>query len=296
MGETPGLDRKLRQILVARFDEGGLKDLCFDLGIDYESLPDEGKANKARELILLCMRTARLTDLIQAGQAQRPDIAWPEVEPTAQLEGQITAPRKWILVVGTGSKALSPKVDETAELLGRSLAAHGFGLVTGGWAGVDEQVARAFSKELAEEGRPLEDFLTLVAERGQVPAFLGGDLAVVNVGTFGDRIRNPVLPWAATALSIADAVVVIEGAGGAYKIAVAALELGMPVLPLADTGRDARKLYWELSTSRQKNDAAARGLSKKQLAIAAREAPGVVEDIIELLDELFPLDASQAME
>ena len=35
---------KLRQILDARFDEGELRTLCFDLGVDYDGLPGEGTA------------------------------------------------------------------------------------------------------------------------------------------------------------------------------------------------------------------------------------------------------------
>jgi hypothetical protein len=41
----------LREMLVARFNEEELRDLCFDLSVDYESLVGQGKAGKARELI-----------------------------------------------------------------------------------------------------------------------------------------------------------------------------------------------------------------------------------------------------
>ncbi len=50
----------LRQILTARFDEGELQTLCFDLGVDYNSLPGDDKANKTRELVEYVERRDRM--------------------------------------------------------------------------------------------------------------------------------------------------------------------------------------------------------------------------------------------
>jgi len=51
------------------FDDQELRDLCFELGIDYENLPGEGKASKARELVSYCERHGRLDELeATAGQ------------------------------------------------------------------------------------------------------------------------------------------------------------------------------------------------------------------------------------
>jgi tetratricopeptide (TPR) repeat protein len=59
---------QLRQSLVESFDENELCDLCFDLRIDYESLPGEGKSAKARELVQYCDRHKRLDELQAASQ------------------------------------------------------------------------------------------------------------------------------------------------------------------------------------------------------------------------------------
>lgn len=81
-GMAPGLEAgqkyltQLRRILVKRFDEGELRTLCFDLGVDYESLPVEGKANKARELVAYCDRHNFIHKLLEAGKQLRPDISW----------------------------------------------------------------------------------------------------------------------------------------------------------------------------------------------------------------------------
>lgn len=67
---------RLRELLTTRFDEGELRTLCFDLGIDYDDLPGAGKADKARELVSYCARHARLADLPARGRQVRPDISW----------------------------------------------------------------------------------------------------------------------------------------------------------------------------------------------------------------------------
>ena len=54
---------QLRQTLVESFNETELRDLCFDLGIDYESLSSGGKADKARELVAHCERHERIAEL-----------------------------------------------------------------------------------------------------------------------------------------------------------------------------------------------------------------------------------------
>jgi len=67
---------QLRQILVTRFDAGELRTLCFDLGIDYDDLPGEGKANKARELVAYLNRRGRISELLKVGEQLRPDVSW----------------------------------------------------------------------------------------------------------------------------------------------------------------------------------------------------------------------------
>ncbi len=70
---------KVRQILAVNFNEGELRTLCFDLGIDYDSLPATGKSDKARELIAYCERHSRLNELVAIGKHLRPNISWEEI-------------------------------------------------------------------------------------------------------------------------------------------------------------------------------------------------------------------------
>jgi len=66
----------LRQTLVDCFDAEELKTLCFDLGVDYESLPATGAANKARELVSSLHRQHRLGHLLEAAARARPAADW----------------------------------------------------------------------------------------------------------------------------------------------------------------------------------------------------------------------------
>lgn len=63
---------RLRQL----FSEGEIRDICFELDIDYESLSGSGKGGKSRELINYLSRRERLNDLITICQRERPNISW----------------------------------------------------------------------------------------------------------------------------------------------------------------------------------------------------------------------------
>ena len=74
------IDRsRLRQILATRFGETELRDICFDLGVEYGALPGEGTGDKARELISYCQRHELILELIERGKQSRPDIVWSDV-------------------------------------------------------------------------------------------------------------------------------------------------------------------------------------------------------------------------
>jgi DNA-binding NtrC family response regulator len=62
----------LRRTLDERFDLEEVKNLCFDLDIDFDDLRGEGK--KAREIVAHCRRHARLTELATQIARLRPDL------------------------------------------------------------------------------------------------------------------------------------------------------------------------------------------------------------------------------
>ena len=70
---------KLRQNLATYFSESELRDLCFDLGIDYETLPGTGKGDKVRELILYCIHHDCIRELAAQVSRLRPTVNWEDI-------------------------------------------------------------------------------------------------------------------------------------------------------------------------------------------------------------------------
>ena len=67
---------KLRQDLAEYFGEEELRTLCFDMALDYESLPAQGKAGKAREIVAQVERNGAITKLIEQCRLLRPNVQW----------------------------------------------------------------------------------------------------------------------------------------------------------------------------------------------------------------------------
>lgn len=70
--------RKLmRENIIKGFSLNELKDLCFDLNIDYENLPDhDHKPGFARELVGYLGRDGRLEEFLAICKAERPELEW----------------------------------------------------------------------------------------------------------------------------------------------------------------------------------------------------------------------------
>jgi len=64
----------LRQILTERMDVEELRTLCFDLGVDYDTLRGEAMEGKARELVAYLAHRDRLPDIVAWCLQHRPDL------------------------------------------------------------------------------------------------------------------------------------------------------------------------------------------------------------------------------
>lgn len=69
--------KRFRQNMIKLFSLSELMDICFDMGIDYETLPEHGnKKGFVRELLAYAGRIGRLRELIQVCQEERPSATW----------------------------------------------------------------------------------------------------------------------------------------------------------------------------------------------------------------------------
>lgn len=70
----------LRKMIDKHFIEEELRDLCFELRVDYEGdLEGKGKRAKARELVVYCDRQGHLAELMEQCRKLRPDAPWDDV-------------------------------------------------------------------------------------------------------------------------------------------------------------------------------------------------------------------------
>ena len=83
---SPKSSTRIRQMLADQFDEDETKNLCYELEIDYHSLPAEGVQNKQRELVAYCDRRNRVMQLLELGKKERPDGGWQDMIDSLQSE------------------------------------------------------------------------------------------------------------------------------------------------------------------------------------------------------------------
>jgi hypothetical protein len=76
----------LRKQLVSCFNTSELNNLCFDLGVNFESLQGVTIDDKARELIQYCQRNSILINLVEHCQELRPKLDW-TIEPKLIEQG-----------------------------------------------------------------------------------------------------------------------------------------------------------------------------------------------------------------
>ncbi|KAA3665258.1 MAG: hypothetical protein DWQ04_01515, partial [Chloroflexi bacterium] len=69
----------LRQLLEKHFNKSELRDICFELDIDFENLPGQTKRDKVRELITFCHRHGSSPKLQTNLRKLRPAVDWPDI-------------------------------------------------------------------------------------------------------------------------------------------------------------------------------------------------------------------------
>ncbi len=86
MNDQLSFRSRIRELINGHFNEGELRSLVFDLGIDYDNLPGNTKDDKARELIRYCETRNMIGELLNGIKRERPeiDIELPSVPQPAQ--------------------------------------------------------------------------------------------------------------------------------------------------------------------------------------------------------------------
>lgn len=164
-------------------------------------------------------------------------IAAKEPDTSATATDDFSREPRWVLVAGSGSKnKLSKKLLETCHGLGAALAHAGYGLITGGWRGVDEAVALRFAAELEGIRLPVDDRLLQVVPKHKTPVAKQG--AVIEVDKGDDEYTE--------CIRRASYLVILGGSGGTEKVAHLALRTNCIVLPLAETGGVARRVHAQI--------------------------------------------------
>lgn len=150
---------------------------------------------------------------------------------------------RWITVAGTGDLDGTPLADcRAAAAVGRELARHRYGLITGGWHGVDYLVTDAFIRTLVAEGVNPDAYLIQVLKENQPLLHSAGKII---------RTQPGALEWL-EAQKWSDALILIGGKGGTYYSWLGALHDGLPRFPLGGTSGDAASAFkqtldlWEL--------------------------------------------------
>jgi len=186
---------------------------------------------------------------------------------------------KWILVAGSGGIAPRPKlIDELSEALGAALANEGFGLITGGWDGVDSLTASAFTNAILASGKSLSGRLLQIMRLGKTPNYPAGRL--VNRGVENDAWMHSI--------ERSDAVVMIGGMGGTWQTGEWAKTLGKPVFPIAHSRgfpyshSDAYNYYFQTLREWPANPLAKK-LTREEFEVLGNPPPIVIRDLVRIL-------------
>jgi hypothetical protein len=155
----------------------------------------------------------------------------------------ITNPERYVLVAGTGTMHLDNAIVFASETIGLELARAGFGLISGGWQGVDHIVCREYVNQLRRDQLSSKGRLVHVIPQGTTPDLWErsgfaqeGDLDFAETSSVASR----------RSVERANAMVMVGGAGGTFAIYQDARKLGKPVYAIPRTGGDAAHAFNEL--------------------------------------------------
>jgi V8-like Glu-specific endopeptidase len=138
----------------------------------------------------------------------------------------------WVQIAGTGAESLSEAEHWATRAVAEALADAGFGLIGGGWEGVDAVAAEAYSQALRARDVADDSTLLQIVSRDRPSRVSRGRALLVDERSTYD-----------VPLERASAVVLIGGRGATFVNYLRARELGKIVAPLPSTGGDAAEAH-----------------------------------------------------
>lgn len=260
----------------ATLDADRLESLVAALDRDTSS----GRLTEARQLQLQTLFLADVDQALRQGRSQGAcpveslgDLWQPAGAEVSELPpGALDTrpPAGWVLIAGLGKETLPTGLDRVARAIGAVVAATGHGLIAGGWPGVDQYATEGFLSRLALDRRPPSSWLRIYVEPKREPRVTQGAIELLD--TVEESIERSV--------EEADVAILVSGAGGTAQIGRAALVAGVPVLALAASGGDAKRLYDEACQALKKQ-------SRSDLSYGLQQLGRPVEDALFALPELL---------
>lgn len=129
---------QLRHLIMTHFDSDEIESICFDLGIDYDSLAGDSKLRKVIELIEHCARAGRIVVLIDQCARLRAitELGWDDLRAAAIANPQAFLPQTVEPTPQIGeSKSVINLSPDRALKLGIALGALMMALVACGFSG-----------------------------------------------------------------------------------------------------------------------------------------------------------------
>jgi predicted Rossmann-fold nucleotide-binding protein len=150
--------------------------------------------------------------------------------------------QRWVLVAGTGRRSgLLPSICFLADEMGRAFARKGYGLVVGGWPGVDHIVARAFAESLRGRGALSDHLIRILNPRRPIRYPEGADYPDYK-GGYAVKVSDSTQTWI-EALKYSDAVVLLGGEGATLETFHHATQEQRPSFPVETTEGDAARAF-----------------------------------------------------
>lgn len=143
----------LYNLITRYFNVEELHTLCFDLNVEFEDLPGEGRSVKARELVYYLDRQQRIPELVKRLEEVRPTVQWPVFYP---VDDGAKAPFKGMDFFDEKDADLFFGREQlTAQLVGY-LREHRFLAVIGASGSGKSSVVRAGMIRTLRHGKQLE--------------------------------------------------------------------------------------------------------------------------------------------